>query len=196
MTDHNAALATPNAAATPAGPSVPAAVELPPVDRDAASAASDPGTGDLGRQNNDGDRRRNPGAEAANYRRQLRDVETERDTLTEQLATSRRQHVEALLAAGSDLRPNREGDAVPTLHDPADLWGILGVDVASLYDDDGSLDREVLATHLREAATARPYLTRVPAAPASVLLELASRGRRGSTPEGSGSPWADALSPN
>lgn len=73
-----------------------------------------------------------PGREAAKYRRQLRAAEGERDTARQQLAAVRRQTAE---------------DASGLLK-PAGLWA-AGVDVDTLYGDDGRLDRE----RLREAVT-------------------------------------------
>lgn len=63
--------------------------------------------------------------EAAKYRTRLREVEGERDQLTERLATLQRGQAEAL--------------AREYLADPADLWRD-GVELNALLDDDGNLD--------------------------------------------------------
>lgn len=83
----------------------------------------------------DGDDRGTANKEAAKYRTRLREVEGERDALTDRLATLQRREAERL--------------AADQLADPADLWRD-GVELAALLDDDGNLD----ASKVAEAAGA------------------------------------------
>ena len=76
----------------------------------------------------------NPGREAARYRRQLRDVEAERDTLTDQLAAARRTLVEHGLG-----------------NVPAGAFWTLNPDPAALLDDDGNVDPAKVAEAARDA---------------------------------------------
>lgn len=66
-----------------------------------------------------------PGREAAKYRRRLRDVEAERDTLKAAVAALQRAEVDRL-ATADDLRP-------------AALWA-SGPELADLLTDDGTVD--------------------------------------------------------
>jgi hypothetical protein len=75
-----------------------------------------------------------PGREAARYRRQLREVETERDTLAGQLDTARRAIVEHHLG---NLKP-------------AAFWQ-MHPEVADLVDDAGAVDPEKVAEAARGA---------------------------------------------
>ncbi|GAB2973612.1 hypothetical protein [Frigoribacterium salinisoli] len=173
-----------------------AGVPAPPASGEPRTVAQPAGHDDAA-QDGDGDRRRNPSSEAAHYRRQLREAEAERDALTGQLALSRRQVVETLLANAQDLRATGEGDEVRTLHNPEDLWGVLGVDVADLFDDEGNLDRAALAEQLTQATTTREYLTRPPlpaGPPRSLMAELHAQGQRNPDVSAATTPWAQALS--
>ncbi|MGI9079742.1 MAG: hypothetical protein ACR2GF_02790 [Acidimicrobiales bacterium] len=78
-------------------------------------------------------------AEAARYRRRLRDAEAERDTATAALDLARRQLVER---AASEVTSARLGD-------PSDLWR-AGAELADLVDEAGAADSEKVA-----ATTAR-----------------------------------------
>jgi len=65
-----------------------------------------------------------PGAEAAKYRRRLRDTEAERDKLTARVQALQKREVERLVS--TDLAT------------PADLW-LTGTDLGALLDDDGEV---------------------------------------------------------
>ncbi len=139
---------------------------MPTITDSASSPGSDDGT-DNGSENDGSDEQ--SGREAAKYRRQLRAAEGERDAAQEKLTAIRRQTAE---------------DASGLLK-PAGLWA-AGVDVDTLYGDDGRLDRE----RLREAVTS-----------ASETLGLAAKARTPKPDPSQGSAtavhaparWADAL---
>lgn len=98
-------------------------------DPGAATGADDrtPGEGD-GQPDSEPDADdHSPGAEAARYRRRLRDTEAERDALAEQLEASRRAFVDHLLATTVNIAK------------PAGFWA-SGVELADLLDDDGAVD--------------------------------------------------------
>lgn len=84
-----------------------------------------------------------PGAEAARYRRRLRETETERDGISERLTGYQRREAERLAAA--------------TLSRPADLW-LDGAEVGDLLDDEGQLDPEKVAATVAGVLTDRPQL--------------------------------------
>lgn len=77
-----------------------------------------------------------PNAEAAKYRRQLREVEAERDTLAERLTTLQRTEVERLaadhIAVGSSL------------------W-LTGTELADLLNDDGTVNPDAVKTAAKAA---------------------------------------------
>lgn len=81
-------------------------------------------------------------AEAAKWRRKLRDAEAERDALAERLAAHDRAAVEAAVA--------------DRMIRPADLW-LTGVEVADLLDDDGNVDAEKLTECLDGLLEERPH---------------------------------------
>ena len=68
-------------------------------------------------------------AEAAKYRRRLREAEAERDNLAAIVENTRRQMVERMLADSTDGH----------LGDPTDLWR-GGVELAELVDEAGAID--------------------------------------------------------
>ncbi len=84
-----------------------------------------------------------PGAEAARYRRRLRETETERDTLVEQLDGFRRREAERV-AAGA-------------LSKPSDLW-LDGRDIGDLLDDDGQVDPDKVSAEVASVLEGRPLL--------------------------------------
>lgn len=75
-------------------------------------------------------------AEAAKYRRQLREVEAERDTLAERLTTLQRAEVERLAA---------EQIAVGS-----SLW-LTGTELADLLNDDGTVNPDAVQTAAKAA---------------------------------------------
>lgn len=89
--------------------------------------------------------------EAARYRKQLRETETERDQLRERLDTMHRAEVERLAGA--------------VLSKPSGLWA-AGVQVADLLAEDGTVDRSKVEAAAKQAAAelglARPSRNYVP----------------------------------
>lgn len=99
-------------------------------------ATADPDTGEIA------DERGNANREAAKYRRQLREVEAQRDQLGERLATMQRSHAEAL--------------AREYLADGADMWRD-GLELLAVLDDDGNLDPTKVAAAAKAARKAHPH---------------------------------------
>jgi len=127
--------------------------------------------------------------EAAGYRRQLRAVEAERDTLTGQLTATRRALAEQALTAGVDIDGRKMRPTVI-----GDLFDLAGLDIASLYGDDGTFNTDALTEAARGLHATRPAL----------FETIAQRGLigpyvppEGDAPTGTlGTPtWADAFKP-
>lgn len=85
-------------------------------------------------------------AEAAGYRRELREAQTERDQLRERVERQDREAVERL--AGERLQSS------------SDFW--LAVELADLRGDDGAIDREKVQAALEQVATDRPHWIKPP----------------------------------
>jgi hypothetical protein len=85
-----------------------------------------------------------PNAEAARYRRQLREVEAERDALTDRVRDYQRRECEAMVADLLDV--------------PGDLFDIGQVDVNAFYDDDGTLNEGELRAAAGALLEERPRL--------------------------------------
>lgn len=118
------------------------------------------------------DEQQSPNKEAAKYRRQLREAETERDALLETVTALRRAEVERI--AGT------------TITRPEGLWA-AGVDVNDLIDESGRIDEEKVRAATIEAAD---------------RLGLASRARNNVVPGAGRTPsvnqrngWNDAFAP-
>lgn len=82
--------------------------------------------------------------EAASYRRQLRDTQAERDSLSEQLQRVQRAEIERLAGAAR-------------LAQPSDLW-TFGGDLSALVQADGLIDAEAVAGLVEGILKARPGL--------------------------------------
>ncbi|EID80804.1 MULTISPECIES: hypothetical protein [Rhodococcus] len=96
---------------------------------------------------------KNGNAEAARYRRQLRDTEAERDALTAKVEAFQRAEVERL--AGE-------------LAQAGDLFDVGGVELADLLDENGEVNTEAVATKIAELLESRPGLSanaRIPSGP-------------------------------
>lgn len=89
-----------------------------------------------------GDERATGNREAAKYRRQLREVETQRDQLNERLSAVQRPQAETL--------------AREYLADGADMWRD-GLDLAALLDDEGVLNPAKVAQAAQSARKAHPH---------------------------------------
>lgn len=90
------------------------------------------------------------GREAAKYRRQLREAEAERDTLSGRVAAMQKREVERLAAA--DLAA------------PADLW-LTGTALADLLDDNGDVDTAKVTDAIQRVIGERPSWRAAPAPP-------------------------------
>lgn len=116
-----------------------------------------------------------PNKEAAKYRRRLRDAETERDALAEQLTNMRRADAERL--------------ASQHLAKPAGLWA-AGVEIADLLDDTGTIDPAKVTEAAKQAADALGLALPPPGNYAA---------REGNNPAaaagGRTSSWDDAFAP-
>lgn len=103
--------------------------------------------GDHGGDDQEGEEQDNPGREAARYRRQLRDTEAERDTLTAQVDAMRRAEVERIAAS--------------TVQNPRALWS-AGTEVDDLLTAEGTVDPDkvknatIAAAELLGLARPRP----------------------------------------
>lgn len=116
-----------------------------------------------------------PNSEAARWRRQLREVEAERDALTERVQGYQRRECEA---AVSDL-----------LDVPADLFDIGQIDVNDFYDDNGQLDADMLRLAAGTLLEERPRLGKPrPAGP-----RWANFGQYAPPPPQRGAAWSDVL---
>lgn len=107
----------------------------------------DPQEADTGPQD---DPLRRANAEAAQRRRQLREVESERDALRERVDTHDRETVERI--------------ASRSLADPSDTW-IVATNLDELRDDDGALDPELVKAQITDALDRKPHWRRVPDPP-------------------------------
>ncbi|RNL51582.1 hypothetical protein [Arthrobacter oryzae] len=121
----------------------------------------------------DGDGGNKAGREAAKYRRQLRDTEAERDTLTGTVETLRKQLINQNMPRSSSIN----SDA---------LWK-AGHAPAEMFKDDGSIDTEKLA----EAAKATHELFGLSYGAKSVVRRSGDRSEDLSRP--SGPTWGEAL---
>ena len=114
-----------------------------------------------------------PNAEAAKYRRQLRDTETERDQLRDQLDTAHRQII--------------EGHAASRLTKPSALWA-AGVTIAECQAEDGTISTDLVndavERAINELGLASPHKIRLPAPDHSL-----GKGNGGHRNSG----WSDAF---
>ena len=114
-----------------------------------------------------GDQKSGGNQEAARWRVRSRELEQSLASVDERTANVQRQNVELMIQHDAEL---------PFLHRSADLWDVLGTDIADLRDDDGNVDHEKLTAALEEAKTERPYLFGDRPAP-DPLAALLSRQR-------------------
>lgn len=126
-----------------------------PSEPDAQAAEQDHATAEA----EDQERPDNPNREAARYRRQLREVEAERDQISATLGTYRRRDAEQIAETAG-------------MASGADLFA-LGTDLTDLLDDSGAVDEAKVRDAAAAALTARPHWGR------RVGLDLGVRG----TPE-------------
>ncbi|MEE2855401.1 MAG: hypothetical protein VX424_22430 [Actinomycetota bacterium] len=116
-----------------------------------------------------------PNSEAARWRRQLREVEAERDALTERVQGYMRRECESMV---SDL-----------LDVPADLFEIGQVDVTAFYDEDGTLNEGELRAAAGALLDMRPRLGK----PRPEGPRWQNFGQHSPPPPPRGSSWGDVL---
>lgn len=114
-----------------------------------------------------------PGREAARYRRQLRDAESERDGLRGKVAALQRSEVQRI--------------AAETLAVPSSLWA-SGIELSSLLGEDGSVDPGLVAAAAANAASTMGLAPRT-RNPAPDL----GQGQRSQAPAQQETSWADFL---
>ncbi|GAB4597526.1 hypothetical protein MOKP4_38440 [Mycobacterium avium subsp. hominissuis] len=116
-----------------------------------------------------------PNSEAARWRRQLREVEAERDALAERLQGHQRREVESMVADLLDV--------------PADLFDIGQVQPSDFYNDDGTLNEGELRAAAGALLEERPRLGKPrPAGP-----RWANFGQYAPAPPQRGAAWSDVL---
>lgn len=93
-----------------------------------------------------------PGREAARYRRQLREVEAERDALVGQLDALRRAEVDAVVKGAGRMASSQ-------------IIYAAGTALGDLLADDGTVDATKVLTALDRAGEALGVRVRVPVAP-------------------------------
>ncbi|OBF95714.1 hypothetical protein A5773_13900 [Mycobacterium sp. 852014-52450_SCH5900713] len=116
-----------------------------------------------------------PNAEAARYRRQLREVEAERDGLAERLQGHQRREVEAMVADLLDV--------------PADLFDIGQVQASDFYNDDGTLNEGELRAAAGALLEERPRLGK----PRPAGQRWQNFGQFAPPPPQRGAAWSDVL---
>lgn len=114
------------------------------------------------------------GREAAKYRRQLREAETERDTLRGRLETMQRTEVERIARTEHNLTK------------PAAIWS-AGTDLADLLADDGKVDPVKVKEATEAAISTLGLAVNRPVKPDH------SQGPRGGVPVNANT-WATLLS--
>ena len=144
-----------------------------PAETNAAGLTDATGTEDTPETAPEASEAPSPNREAAKYRRQLRDVEAERDALADTVKTLRTAAAEAVL---SDI-----------LAKPSALW-LAGHDVAEFYGEDGALDVDAL----REAAQAA--VKDLGIAGYKRFQGSADSGARGNSGTAPTPTWADVFS--
>ncbi len=116
------------------------------------------------------------GAEAARYRRRLRETETELTTARTRLETFQRREVERL--------------ASDRLAVPGDLFAVHGVALDEVLGEDGSVDPDLVAMAVEQLVATRPGLARV--APQRTGPSAVGLGAREGIGAGTAT-WADVL---
>lgn len=114
----------------------------------------------------------NPNHEAAKWRKQLRETETERDTLRGTVEAMQRSAVEAL--------------ASQQLEKPDALWK-SGVELADMLGEDGLVDGEKVGAAVKSAIADLGLAVKRPGA------YVPSEGRDPGRPSGNGNPWSGFL---
>ncbi|MFL0411073.1 hypothetical protein ACH0AH_07840 [Microbacterium paludicola] len=100
--------------------------------------------------------------EAAKYRKQLRDVEAERDALHEQVASARTALVDTALAGDIPITVEYKNGATATgsarLKNPEDLFNLGGISRDDLFDAAGNFQPAKLSEAVGQLKRDRPEL--------------------------------------
>ncbi|MBC3193839.1 hypothetical protein H7X46_22515 [Pseudonocardia sp. C8] len=143
----------------------------------AARTAPPEGEGTGGRENGTEATEESGNAEAAGYRRRLREAEAERDRLAEQVTALQRREAERVAAEHLEVG--------------SDLFDVGKAELHDLIDDDGHPDPDRIRTAAATLVGARPGLRRSPSS-----AEVRAGIGQGSYPSGarpSGASWSEAL---
>lgn len=119
-------------------------------------------------------------AEAAKYRRRLRDTEAQLTTTTDRLTAYQRRHVEQLAA---DL-----------LATPADLFDVGQLELTQFLNDDGDIDTDEVLLAATALVDLRPQLGKNYTPPWPATTDY-GQGVRTQSVDG-GPTWAKALAPD
>ncbi|MFI6779105.1 hypothetical protein [Nocardia sp. NPDC050412] len=121
------------------------------------------------------EQQQSPNREAAKWRKQLRTVETERDSLIERVTAYERAEVERL--------------AADKLTDPADLW-VSGADLETFRGEDGAIDAAKVRAAVDGVLESHPHWKR-----ATRTRPPAGSLKSGASSEGDivGTSWAQVF---
>jgi hypothetical protein len=121
-------------------------------------------------------------AEAATYRRKLRDAEAQLEALRARVDGIARSEVEAL--------------AADTLRSPADLW-LTGTELADLLADDGNPDPDKVRTAVEAVLSERPHWAKATDTPKAPPTRKPVPDLRGGTdptrPVDDGPSWSQVI---
>lgn len=152
--------------------------EEKPLVTDTDESGSGPETDDTSTVDDASDSGNNPNREAAKYRRQLRDVEAERDQLTEQLTAARQQ----ILDNAALNWKNGAGSIYPEALDQA------GLKPEQFFTETGHLDQEALDQHMSALKQKYGHMFQRPG------LVVPNEGRSPSSTD-FGNAWEEAFKP-
>lgn len=116
-----------------------------------------------------------PNSEAARWRRQLREVEAQRDALTDRVRGYQRRECESMVADLLDV--------------PADLFDIGQIDITAFYDEDGTLNEGELRAAAGALLEERPRLGK----PQPTGPRWQNFGQYAPPPPARGAGWSDVL---
>lgn len=130
---------------------------------------------------NDGKGKQTSNTEAAKYRTQLRTAET------------------ALEAANGKIAEYQRADILRAAHalaQPSDLLDIGGHDIASLLNEDGTIDTDAVTAKVAELLELRPGLAKGARVPVGPRYPNFGQGAPATSGIGRGVSWAKALNPH
>lgn len=127
-------------------PAEPTTVDNTAVDK----SQKEPATDGQDVQQSSPDAEPTPNSEAARYRIERNEARTERDAIAERLTGYQRRECEAAVADLLDV--------------PADLWDVAQADIATFYNEDGTVNEAELRAAAGALIETRPRLARPPKA--------------------------------